>query len=104
MSNKITVTEDGDLYRATVEGFPDLVEWAETEQVAIQLAKDSVATLREIRQMRKLEEENNILKEALTKIASGRHGNQLLLCDPPKDPAAEIAKTALAKIKGDYDG
>lgn len=101
---KIDVTKDGDLYRATVEGFPDLVEWAETEEVAIELAKDSVDTLREMHRMRKLEGENKILTEALTKIASSRYSNRLLLCDPPKDPAVEIAKNALAKIKGDYDG
>lgn len=104
MNNKITVTKDGDLYRATVEGFPDLVEWAETKEEAIELVKDSIATLREIHQMRKLEEENKILTEALTKIASSRYSNRLLLSDPPKDPVVEIAKNALEKIKGDYNG
>ena len=97
---KITVTKDGDLFRATTEGFPDLVEWAETKEEAIELIEDSVATLRAIN----LEEENKILKEALTKIASSRYSNRLLLSDPPKDPVVEIAKNALEKIKGDYDG
>jgi len=46
MSNDINVTKDGDLYRATVAGFPDLVEWAETKEEAIELIEDSVATLR----------------------------------------------------------
>ena len=45
---KITVTKDGDLFRATAEGFPDLVEWAETKEEAIELVEDSVATLREM--------------------------------------------------------
>lgn len=45
---KIAVTKDGNLYRATAEGFPDLVEWAETEQEAIELIEDSVGTFREI--------------------------------------------------------
>jgi len=100
MDNEIIVTKDGDLYRATAEGFPDLVEWAETKEEAIELAKDSIDTLH----VNNLEEENKILKEALTKIASSRYSNRLLLSDPPKDPVVEIAKNALEKIKGDYDG
>jgi len=46
MNNEITVTKDGDLFRATSEGFPDLVEWAETKEEAFELIEDSVATLR----------------------------------------------------------
>lgn len=46
MSNDINVTKDGDLYRATVEGLPDLVEWAETKEEAIELVEDSIAALR----------------------------------------------------------
>jgi len=48
VSNEITVTKDGDLFCATVEGFPDLVEWAKTKEEAIELIEDSVDTLREM--------------------------------------------------------
>jgi hypothetical protein len=48
VSNEITVTKDGDLFCATAEGFPDLVEWAKTKEEAIELIEDSVDTLREM--------------------------------------------------------
>ena len=44
----ISITKEGDLYRADIDGLPYCAEWAETEQEARDLAQDSIDTTREI--------------------------------------------------------
>ena len=44
----ISITKEGDLYRADIDGLPYCTEWAETEQEAWELAQDSIETTREM--------------------------------------------------------
>lgn len=47
MTEIIAVTQEGDLYRADIEGLPDCTEWADTEREARELAQDSIDCVRE---------------------------------------------------------
>ena len=48
VSAVISITKEGDLYRADIDGLPYCTEWAETEQEAWELAQDSIETTREM--------------------------------------------------------
>ena len=83
-------------------GTPEIVEqWIKGQQVRIHHAQDIEESLAKAEaRAAELEAQNAKLRAALEGIASGRCSGYVLSSYPPKDPAVEAAKAALAGTEG----